>query len=319
MPPPLRPGPATAPLAAARVLPGREDVPGAPAAPASSDPAPFCRNCNAPLPAPPPPFCAQCGQETRLRPPTLLEFVQQFGGAIVSTEGALWRTLVLLLAWPGELTRRFLAGQRRRYVLPLRLYLTISVSVLLAVRLTAHVGEPGIGAERSSTRSGEVNLVFGRAGLKDGKFFCEGFPDRMCQRLKHRLDADPKVLARELQQLGERFIANLGGAMFLLLPVFALVLKLLYLNRRLYYTEHLVFALHLHAFWFLAIGLALLPLPWVDGIALAAAPLYALLAMRRVYAGRWWPLLLRAAVLSLAYLVTLGVALAGVALYALLV
>jgi hypothetical protein len=288
------------------------------AAPGPGEAAPWCRNCDAPLPAPPPPYCPQCGQETRLRPPTLLEFVQQFGGAIVSTEGALWRTLALLLVRPGELTRRYLAGQRRRYVLPLRLYLTVSVIVLLALRLVAHVGTPGAGVELGPVGNGEINMLFGRAGLKDGQFLCEGFPGAVCRRLQDRFDADPKVLARELQRLGERFIANLGGAMFLLLPAFALALKAVYLNRRLRYTEHLVFALHLHAFWFLAIGLALLPLPWLDGAATLAVPLYALLAMRRVYGGRWLPLLARSALLTVLYLVTLGFALVGVAVYALL-
>ena len=47
-----------------------------------------------------------------MRPPTLVEFAQQFGGAYLATEGALWRTLRLLLTRPGELTRRYLAGPR---------------------------------------------------------------------------------------------------------------------------------------------------------------------------------------------------------------
>src|SRR6185295_17661098 len=44
-----------------------------------------------------PRFCPACGQETTLRPPTLGEFAQQFGGAYLATEGALWRSLRLLL------------------------------------------------------------------------------------------------------------------------------------------------------------------------------------------------------------------------------
>ena len=54
------------------------------------------------------------------------ELAQQFGGAYFSTEGALWRTLKLLLTRPGELTVRYLAGQRKHFVLPLRLTLSIS-------------------------------------------------------------------------------------------------------------------------------------------------------------------------------------------------
>ena len=45
--------------------------------------------------------------------------------------------------------------------------------------------------------------------------------------------------------------------MFMLLPGFALWMKLAYWNRNLRHTEHLVFALHVHAFWFLAVAFAL--------------------------------------------------------------
>ncbi|MFY7948847.1 MAG: hypothetical protein ACOVRP_06500, partial [Gemmatimonas sp.] len=61
-----------------------------------------CANCGEPFASPPPAFCPACGQESRVRAPTLGEFVQQFGGAYLSTEGALWRTLKLLLFKPGE-------------------------------------------------------------------------------------------------------------------------------------------------------------------------------------------------------------------------
>ena len=48
---------------------------------------------------------------------------------------------------------------------------------------------------------------------------------------------------------------------FVLLPVFALLLKLLYIRRRRYYAEHFVFALHVHAFMFVMMTLIVV-LPW---------------------------------------------------------
>ena len=58
-----------------------------------------CLNCGEPFGASDdrrPRFCPACGQETTLRPPTMGEFAQQFGGAYLATEGALWRSLKLL-------------------------------------------------------------------------------------------------------------------------------------------------------------------------------------------------------------------------------
>jgi hypothetical protein len=290
------------------------------AGPVATAPAPGCANCGHALPDPRPAFCPACGQETELRPPKLGEFLQQFAGAYLSTEGALWRTLRLLLLRPGELTRRYLAGQRKHYVLPLRLYLTISVVVLLALRVLGQAGleQPAVRIEPAERPSIELDLGIGRAGLQDGRFFCEGLPRWFCQRLQRRIDLEPQALAREAHQLGERFMSNLGAAMFVLLPAFALLLKLAYLNRGLRYTEHLVFALHLHAFWFFAFALTLLFRSWLEAAAWLAIPVYALLALRRVYGGRLGPRLLRAAFVSAGYLAALLVTLTGVALWSLL-
>jgi hypothetical protein len=277
-----------------------------------------CANCAALLPDPRPAFCPACGQETRIRPPTIGEFLQQFGGAYLSTEGALWRTLRLLLTRPGELTRQYLAGRRKHYVLPLRLYLTISVIVLLALRLTAQTNVDGSAIELTPGSTVTVRLGLGSTGLRDGRFFCENLPAWLCRRFERRLDLEPDALAREMRQLGERFVGNIGATMFVMLPAFALLSKLAYWRRRLRYTEHLVFALHLHAFWFFALGLTLFGLALLDAAALVAAPLYALLAMRRVFGGRWAPRLLRAAAITLVYLVLLGLTLAGLAVWSLL-
>ena len=258
-----------------------------------------------------------------MRPPRLVEFAQQFGGAYLSTEGALWRTLALLLFRPGELTRQYLAGRRKHYVLPLRLYLTISVTALLALRLltaadvhvgpTVTIGEPGKG-------KGTLNLAIGggRAGLKDGQFFCSDLPDWVCRRLKRRIDIDPKAVDADLTLLKERYMANLGPAMFVLLPGFALWLRLAYWNRGRRYTEHLVFALHVHAFWFLMLLLVVSDDAVLTSIGCTAVPLYTLLAMKRVYGGRLLPRLARAGLVSVLYGTTLVLALAAVGLATLL-
>jgi hypothetical protein len=248
--------------------------------------------------------------------------VQQFGGAYFSTEGALWRTLKLLLLKPGELTRQYLAGRRKHYVLPLRLYLTISLVTILLLRLVAGTDpELGLSADLD-LRQGEYALLnidgHTGAGLKDGAFYCRGLPAWFCKRLERRLDTDPKALQREAQALSSRVIGNLGGAMFLMVPLFAMCQKLVYWNRRLRYTEHLVFGLHLHAFWFICLLLTLLPVPGMEAVALALVPLYALASLRRVYGGRWPWRWLRAAVVSLAYVVALSFALVGAAIWSML-
>lgn len=286
----------------------------------SAPPDAACLNCGQPLGPGPPRFCPGCGQETNVRPPRLAEFVQQFGGAYLATEGALWRTLKLLLVKPGELTVQYLAGRRKHYVLPLRLYLTISLVVLLLFRISASAGLEADGAVKldgGELRNGSLSFGVGRAGLKDGVFYCERMPRWLCQRIQRRIDIQPEALNAMVVQVTEKFLANLGASLFVLLPAFALWLNLAYRNRGLFYTEHLVFALHVHALWFLVLGLTLLP--WKAlGVLLLAVPVYTLMAMKRVYGGRWWPRWLRAGVLSLLYGFTLALAMSGLALWSFL-
>ena len=115
--------------------------------------------------------------------------------------------------------------------------------------------------------------------------------------------------------------------MFVLLPAFALLLKLVYLGRgRRYprrprlYGERLVFAAYDHAFVFVAATAMLWALgrSLAIGIGLWIIALYLLLSMRRVYGGSWVGLLLRAFVLFTSYAVLVGLATAGLVVAAVL-
>jgi hypothetical protein len=283
-----------------------------------------CLNCGQLFAAPPPRFCPACGQENTLRAPKVGEFLQQLGGAYFSTEGALWRTLKLLLTQPGELSAHYLAGRRKHYVLPLRLLLSVSVLMLLVMRVVgsieaASMDDPEVTmALPERPRSIELNLGLGYAGLEDDQFYCESLPPWLCSRIERKLNVDTRSMVLQMQKVSERVASHAGTTSVVLLPAFALGLWLLFRNRRLHYTEHLVVAMHLHAFWFLVATLMMAggePALW---LGLVAAPVYGLLAMRRVYGGRWWALLLRAGLLYLAHAVVVTLVVAAVTLAALL-
>ncbi len=284
-----------------------------------------CTNCEAPLPEPRPTFCPACGQETRIAPPTLREFAQQFGGAYFSTEGALWRTLKLLLTQPGELTVQYLAGRRKHHVLPLRLYLSISVVLLVLVQLLGQVtvvdglDRPELAAaERGALPNAVLDLQGRKMGLRQGVFVCERLPGWLCTLVQRRAAPDTHTFLKRLRQANERVASHLGTVMFVLLPLFAACLRLLHLRRAMSYTEHLVFALHLHAFWFvvlLAMHLLEPPLVWIGPVVML---IYTLMAGRRVYGGGWLPRLVRGGALTLMYAALLAVALPLLWLLALL-
>ena len=252
-----------------------------------------CLNCAYSLGETPLRFCAQCGQDTRVRAPTLLEFAQQFGGSYISTEGALWRTLWLLFVRPGELTLAYWNGRRRHFVLPLRLYLTVSVLAVLALRFISASQLQAFDlheAAQSMSPNSAITFQLGtsKIGVENGKFVCLNVPQWLCKRYQSRLDRDREALLAELRDSAQRAVSNIGVSMFVLLPVFALWLKLLYWRCARYYTEHLVFALHVHAFWFAMLLVA--AVPWWPMLAVACAGLvvYPVLAAQRAYGGAWW-------------------------------
>jgi hypothetical protein len=95
------------------------------------------------------------------------------------------------------------------------------------------------------------------------------------------------------QQAFRTILADMLGyaphAMFVLLPIFALLLKLIYIRQGRYYPEHFVFALHVHAFFFVMFCIiALLPWGRVDAVLRIWMVLYVWLAMKRVYGQGWF-------------------------------
>ncbi|MDO9092419.1 MAG: DUF3667 domain-containing protein [Rubrivivax sp.] len=286
-----------------------------------------CPNCETQLPDPHPRYCHACGQETNIKPPTVGEFLQQFSGTYFAAEGAMWRTFKLLLTQPGELTARYLNGQRKQYVLPLRLFLSITLVMLLTMRILGAIqlsalDDPEL-AKALSERPTQVSLDLGfmRAGLDAGVFYCEGMAPWLCRRIQVKLDTSTAALLQQVQRVNDRIASYAGVVMFVLLPGFALGLAALFRYRGFSYTEHLVFALHLHAFWFMLGTLVMVGLTWFEPLvwmAVLVIPVYAALAFRRVYGGSAWRLAWRAVLLMLAHLTLVVLLVALTALVALL-
>jgi hypothetical protein len=163
------------------------------------------------------------------------------------------------------------------------------------------------------------DLGTARAGLDRGRFYCSGVPTFYCRRLERSLARDPSGLWRQSASGVQRLIGNLGTAMFLLVPAFALLMRAAFAGQRWRYAEHLVFALHLHAFWFLtlALALALHAVPALGAAVWLLVPAYAVWAARQVYGGGWALLGLRLGAVTLGYLALLAMALIALLLWAL--
>jgi hypothetical protein len=239
----------------------------------------ICRNCSAPLEGP---FCARCGQKATPLNPTLRGLARDAALELLDFDGRIFRTVRLLLARPGFLTREHLAGRRARYVSPIRLYLVFSVAFFAA------------GAFYNSTKEGglvsDQDIVESRPSLPGSA--SELTPDQIRERLEGaQRDWVPRV-------------------MFFLLPIAALVVWMVVPRAGLHYPQHFYFALHLHAAYFAADAMASLIYSTGIGLLSLAAALgqlafigwYVPAAFRTVYGGGWLVSALRAVVVAVVYL-----------------
>ena len=88
----------------------------------------ICKNCGATLSGP---YCASCGQQAHVHR-TFSAIWHDILHSVLHFDGKLWRTLPMLAFKPGELTRRYIHGERAKFVSPMAFFL-FSIFLMFAV------------------------------------------------------------------------------------------------------------------------------------------------------------------------------------------
>jgi len=248
-----------------------------------------CMDCGAPLHGP---FCSQCGQKASDYHRSLILFVKDFLRDILTLEAKLFQSLKLLVAKPGSLTVAYIQGQRTRFISPLKLYLTISVlffflrTVVFLPDMQRVIGN----VEGATAKVTEAMVPLGQSQAEEEEIRQSAGKNKVITKMLSLQEQG------RLAPFMATFFNRIPTLMFLIMPLFALVLRLLYLRHgaRFFYFEHLIFSLHGHAFFFLVgVLTVVIPTSGVKTIFAAAIMLvYHFLAMRRVYGqGRFKTLL----------------------------
>ena len=107
-----------------------------------------CLNCGARLAGP---FCGECGQHAHVHR-TLSAFFHDFAHGVLHFEGKIFRTLPLLAWNPGELTRRYVDGQRASFVSPIALLLFSVFLMFAVVGLTSNTTKATAKAQADAAR-----------------------------------------------------------------------------------------------------------------------------------------------------------------------
>jgi hypothetical protein len=297
-----------------------------------------CPNCNEPITGQ---YCANCGQRVTQVSMSVRRILLDVLEDQFSLNSSLARTMKALFFKPGFLTTEYFSLRIARYVPPFRLYLIASLLFFLLlsfmasgsridVERTVAEARDSIAAElaRDSLATAGDTAVRLNIGLTRGR--ADGFrfgvstdPTLENWAEKTQVNLGNETLNRavkaRLLELGElppdqAFRRLIRGAiestpkvMFLILPIYALLLKLLYARRKRLYVEHFIFALHLHAFAFLLffISLALRQVPYSGVLVWLWLPVYTLLAMKHVYGQGWFKTTAKWMALGFAYMIVL--------------
>jgi hypothetical protein len=280
-----------------------------------------CKNCGATLLGA---YCASCGQRADVHVPSTMELVHEALEGLTHSDSRLWRTLRMLWLKPGQLTLEFVAGRRESYLPPFRLYLVMSVILFVVA---------------SFIRPSENQEIF-RLDQKD--IAEHQTPEAICDEISSNLfdKFHPAWQTRlrhgcmtTIRDHGESVLhvvwSALPKAMFIFLPLIALLHMLVYWWPRVRYAEHLLFFIHLHAFYFSLITVVLLlrdavgalHSPSLNGDWLITTfdwvvAIYTVLALKKVFARGWFNTLAKAFGLLIVYSVLLTVTVVGVFVYA---
>jgi len=138
----------------------------------------------------------------------------------------------------------------------------------------------------------------------------DGFWERFFN--KTSLAYKEKYGSRYKEMFYEDVKHNAPKAMFVLLPLFALILKVTFWRNKKYYVEHMIYAIHLHCFYFLFSAIILLiqmALPdswsavsdWLNAILFFYSIYYIYRSLRVVYNRRRWVTIRKMITMSFMY------------------
>ena len=290
-----------------------------------------CLNCHSPLKGE---YCHLCGQRADRRELTVAGLLGEIADELFNWDSRLWRTLGPLLFKPGFLSAEFMAGRRARYVPPLRLYLIISFLLFLVISQAGNsllkvsvdktpaapdtvVGEGKPAAEPAARAGGEpsVDVEAGPTNAIEDEYRPE-----WVQRLERQAQENAEKIRDDPQSFLTNALEYLPQMMFLLLPLFALLLRLAYLLSPFHYLQHLVFSLHYHSFAYLLylLGIALEQTDiHADALLVILFLVYLPLALKRAYGSSLVAAVGKSLAVQLSYTILLAAGFAGLLLIAL--
>lgn len=278
-----------------------------------------CKNCDTAFTGR---YCPECGQSVD-------DFDKPFGFILVNFLGdffafdtRFFRTINSLVVKPGFLPNQFFDGKRAPYAPPIRIFIFSSFLMFLLLQWqTSRIfreslqNESGLEVISSENTADSLKTIQHEKTITDSVISVDldpiilGGPSKLKQQLDASIGGLEKSLEKakteeekkEIRQLIRTFsdpemmvnkvLKLMSWAFFLLLPVFALILKLFY--RRVHFVRHLIFSIYIHSFIFIVLIVIVLiniifgnSANWAGLVVFLTIPVYLIIAMKHFYKQR---------------------------------
>jgi hypothetical protein len=288
-----------------------------------------CLNCGYPLLGK---FCAECGQKAFLHKDSFLHMAAHFAGDYFHYDSKFWITMKTLFLKPGVATLEYNAGKRAKFLSPVQLYIFITtVFFIAAFSVSSEDKTSAVRIEQETASDTGVvipaKVLQYTADTATKRKKSDGLAPRektlaAYDSVQKSLPADQRdgyfvnrVRRNSYHHTGdltEELLHHLPKIFFLLLPLFALWLSLLFRKDKLYYVDHLVFAIHFHSVCFalLLVNILLVNIftnelfnNMLSAVSLAGIPVYLFFSLRKVYSSSVVRVLMKMVLLVLLYFI----------------
>lgn len=289
-------------------------------------------------------YCPNCGQENNNHNISFGALLREWISNYIAIDAKYVRSIRLLVTKPGFLTTEFAIGKLQPYLSPIRLYFVASFLYFALFsfwyapeQITRNIHLPSLDTLTqdlpdtvfvhtkipSNKQNDSIAVSFNNNQFsKDTKTALRLLKQYPAQVVVDSLKANKSQLTQNsistfftLQALkvaknsGVDFLNYLLGLLplvvFLMTPAFAFILWLLHIRSKRYYVEHLVFALHFHAFLYFLLAAYMLLCRYqtvnCNVLLLGSLLLYLLLAARKMYDQSWIKSIVKVFIFSILY------------------
>lgn len=279
-------------------------------------------------------YCHNCGQENHIRRATMKLLASDFFSSYFSVDSKLFRSLRYLLFSPSFLSLEYLNGKIEAYLRPIRLYIFISFTFFLLLSITSSstpaddmkLKKDGVEinleeeidkavpekdslvskkAKEALSKSKNKSQDFNLFDKNEGEELSE-FETSMNEKLK-KIFSDK----REMNIFLNYMRSKLPILLFIIIPVLALLLFVFFYKKNYYYIDHLVFAMHLQAFFFVLLIISEIINLIFDvelmAIAVFILLIYGFIAARRFYKRKIFSTFLRLSLVGVFHTLLSGV------------